>query len=112
MALDYILDLFRGIIVGMRVYPERMKQNMEITRGLLFSQRLMLELIERGVSRDDAYKLMQANSARTWTKTATSENWYAVTRVFVSTSTTLNWTRFSITSTTSGLWMTFSIGSD
>ena len=66
MALDYILDLFRGIIVGMRVYPERMKQNMEITRGLLFSQRLMLELIERGVSRDDAYKLMQANSARTW----------------------------------------------
>ena len=66
MALDYILDLFRGIIVGMRVYPERMKQNMEVTRGLLFSQRLMLELIERGVSRDDAYKLMQANSARTW----------------------------------------------
>ena len=66
MALDYILDLFRGIIEGMRVYPERMKQNMEVTRGLLFSQRLMLELIERGVSRDDAYKLMQANSAGTW----------------------------------------------
>ena len=66
MALDYILDLFRGIVEGMRVYPERMMQNMEVTRGLLFSQRLMLELIERGVSRDDAYKLMQANSARTW----------------------------------------------
>ena len=66
MALDYILDLFRGIIEGMRVYPDRMMQNMEVTRGLLFSQRLMLELIERGVSRDDAYKLMQANSARTW----------------------------------------------
>ena len=66
MALDYILDLFRGIIEGMRVYSDRMMQNMEITRGLLFSQRLMLELIERGVSRDDAYKLMQTNSARTW----------------------------------------------
>ena len=66
MALDYILDLFRGIIEGMRVYPERMMQNLEITRGLLFSQRLMLVLIERGVSRDDAYNLMQANSARTW----------------------------------------------
>ena len=66
MALDYILDLFRGIIEGMRVYPERMMKNMEITRGLLFSQRLMLELIERGVSRDDAYKLMQTNSAHTW----------------------------------------------
>ena len=66
MALDYILDLFRGIIEGMRVYPERMMQNMEITHGLLFSQRLMLTLIEKGVSRDDAYKLMQTNSARTW----------------------------------------------
>ena len=66
MALDYILDLFRGIIEGMRVYPERMMKNMEITRGLLFSQRLMLALIERGVSRDDAYKLMQTNSAHTW----------------------------------------------
>ena len=66
MALDYILDLFRGIIEGMRVYPERMMQNLEITHGLLFSQRLMLALIERGVSRDDAYNLMQANSARTW----------------------------------------------
>ena len=66
MALDYILDLFRGIIEGMRVYPERMMKNMEITRGLLFSQRLMLALIERGVSRDDAYKMMQTNSAHTW----------------------------------------------
>ena len=66
MALDYILDLFRGIIEGMRVYPERMMQNLEITHGLLFSQRLMLTLIEKGVSRDDAYNLMQANSARTW----------------------------------------------
>ena len=66
MGLDYILDLFRGIIEGMRVYPERMMQNLEITHGLLFSQRLMLTLIEKGVSRDDAYNLMQANSARTW----------------------------------------------
>ena len=66
MALDYILDLFRGIVEGMRVYPERMMQNLEITHGLLFSQRLMLTLIEKGVSRDDAYNLMQANSARTW----------------------------------------------
>ena len=66
MALDYMLDLFTGIVVGMRVYPQRMLQNMELTRGLLFSQRLMLTLIERGVSRDDAYKVMQTNSDRTW----------------------------------------------
>ena len=66
MALDYILDLFTGVVAGMRVYPERMLQNIEMTRGLLFSQRLMLTLIEKGVSRDDAYKVMQTNSARTW----------------------------------------------
>ena len=66
MALDYILDLFTGVVAGMRVYPERMIQNIEMTRGLLFSQRLMLTLIEKGVSRDDAYKVMQTNSARTW----------------------------------------------
>ncbi|MCE2456283.1 MAG: adenylosuccinate lyase [Dehalococcoidia bacterium] len=66
MALDYILDLFTGVVAGMRVYPERMIQNIEMTRGLLFSQRLMLTLIEKGVSRDDAYKVMQTNSSRTW----------------------------------------------
>ena len=70
MALDYILDLFTGIVEGMRVYPKRMLQNMELTRGLLFSQRLMLTLIEKGMSRDDAYKAMQSNSARTWDEDA------------------------------------------
>ena len=70
MALDYILDLFTGVLAGMRVYPERMKQNLELTRGLLFSQRLMLTLIEKGMSRDDAYRVMQTNSARTWDEDA------------------------------------------
>ncbi len=66
MALDYILNLFTGVVAGMRVYPLRMRENMELTRGLLFSQRLMLELIEKGMSRDDAYKTMQKNAALTW----------------------------------------------
>ena len=70
MALDYILDLFTGVLVGMRVHPDRMRQNLEQTRGLLFSQRLMLTLIEKGMSRDDAYKIMQTNSARTWDEDA------------------------------------------
>ena len=70
MALDYVLNLFTGVVEGMRVYPKRMKQNIELTRGLLFSQRLMLTLIEKGMSRDDAYKTMQANSARTWDEDA------------------------------------------
>ena len=70
MALDYVLNLFTGVVEGMRVYPKRMKQNIELTRGLLFSQRLMLTLIEKGMSRDDAYKTMQTNSARTWDEDA------------------------------------------
>ena len=70
MALDYILDLFTGVLAGLRVYPRRMMENIELTRGLLFSQRLMLTLIENGVSREDAYKVMQSNSARTWDEDA------------------------------------------
>ena len=62
MALDYILNLFTGIIKGMRVYPQRMKQNMEQTRGLLFSQRVMLSLVEKGLGREDAYKVVQRYS--------------------------------------------------
>ena len=70
MALDYILDLFTGVIRGMRVYPERMKQNMELTHGLMFSQRLMLALVEKGMSRDGAYKIAQNNSSRVWEEEA------------------------------------------
>ena len=66
LALDYTLDLFAGVVRNMKVYPDRMKQNLEITRGLLFSQRVMLALIEKGLSREDAYEILQANSARTW----------------------------------------------
>ena len=66
LALDYSLDLFAGVVRGMKVYPGRMKQNMELTRGLVFSQRVMLALIEKGLSREEAYKLVQANSARAW----------------------------------------------
>ncbi|MCL0028831.1 adenylosuccinate lyase [Dehalococcoidia bacterium] len=66
MALDYSLDLFTGVVLGMRVYPDRMMENLEMTRGLLFSQRVMLALIENGLSREEAYKIVQENSALTW----------------------------------------------
>ena len=66
LALDYTLDLFAGVVRGMKVDPGRMKQNLEMTRGLLFSQRVMLALIEKGMSRDEAYEIVQANSARCW----------------------------------------------
>ena len=64
LALDYTLDLFTRVMHGLVVYPERMKQNMDATRGLLFSQRVMLALIDKGLDREDAYKIAQRNSAR------------------------------------------------
>ena len=66
LALDYSLDLLAGVMKDLRVFPERMKQNMEITRGLLFSQRVMLALVEKGLGREEAYKIVQRNSTRTW----------------------------------------------
>jgi adenylosuccinate lyase len=66
LAVDYILDLFAGVIKGLRVFPERMRQNMELTRGLVFSQRVLLALVEKGLRREDAYGIVQRNSMKTW----------------------------------------------
>ncbi len=66
LALDYILALFNQVMQGLRVYPDRMWQNMESTRGVLFSQRVLLSLVEKGLARDKAYHLVQANAMRSW----------------------------------------------
>ena len=66
LALDYILDLFTGIVNGLKVYPNRMWSNMESTRGLVFSQRLMLALVEKGLAREKAYKLVQEHAMKSW----------------------------------------------
>ena len=66
LALDYILSLFTGVIKGLRVYPERMRDNMELTKGLVFSQRVLLALVERGLSREKAYGIVQRNSMKVW----------------------------------------------
>jgi adenylosuccinate lyase len=54
------------IIKNWRVHPERMKANINLTRGLIFSQRVMLELTKKNISREDAYKLAQRNSLKAW----------------------------------------------
>ena len=66
LALDYILSIFTRIIEGLRVFPERMYANIESSKGLIFSQRTLLELVDKGVSREDAYKIVQSNAARCW----------------------------------------------
>jgi adenylosuccinate lyase len=66
LALDYMLDLCTWIMRGLIVYPDRMRENMEASYGLVFSQRVLLALIDKGMSRQEAYKLVQRISMRSW----------------------------------------------
>ncbi len=66
LALDYMLDLFTFVMRGLRVYPDRMRENLEATRGLIFSQRVLLSLIEKGMTRQQAYALVQRSAMRAW----------------------------------------------
>jgi len=66
LGLDYIMSLMTGIIADMVVHEDRMMQNLESTRGLVFSPRVMLLLVENGVDRDDAYDAVQRSSMRSW----------------------------------------------
>jgi len=66
LALDYIMNLMTGIISDMVVHPDQMMRNLELTRGLVFSPRVMLLLVEKGVERTDAYDAVQRCSMRSW----------------------------------------------
>ncbi len=68
--LDYMLDIFTGVVRGLTVYSENMRRNLELTQGLVFSQRVMLALIDTGLSRQDAYGIVQRNSMRAWKERA------------------------------------------
>ena len=64
--VDYMLQKTANLIETMFVYPERMKANLESSGGLVFSGQLLLDLVEHGVSREDAYRLVQAHAMRAW----------------------------------------------
>jgi len=66
MALDYILDLFTGVVRKMHVYPDRMRKNVDSTRGVLFSQRVLLALIEKGMARESAYGVVHSRAMESW----------------------------------------------
>ena len=66
ILLDYMLHLATGLIDKLLVYPETMLLNLEHTHGLPFSQRVLLALVRKGVTREDAYALVQRNAMRTW----------------------------------------------
>ena len=64
--VDYSLSIFTSVMRGLQVYPQRMKKNIELTKGLIFSQRVMLALIDKGLSRQKAYELVQRNAMKAW----------------------------------------------
>lgn len=65
--LDYVLHRFTGIVETLDVFPDRMKKNMQLTHGLIYSQRFMLALIDKGgMSREAAYDLVQPMTAKAW----------------------------------------------
>ncbi len=76
--LHYMLHIFTNVMDGLEVSKERMLANLNMTGGLVFSQRILLALIDKGVGRQEAYKMVQGNAKKVWGKTflgaATSEN--------------------------------------
>jgi adenylosuccinate lyase len=66
LALDYMLSTFTSIMKGLKVYPENMRRNLELTQGLIFSQRILLALIDKGLNREKAYQIVQRNAMEAW----------------------------------------------
>jgi adenylosuccinate lyase len=66
LALDYMLDRFAWLVEGLRVFPERMRRNLELSHGLFFSQGLLLALVESGLARGEAYRLVQRHAMQAW----------------------------------------------
>jgi adenylosuccinate lyase len=63
--IDYMLSRYAGVLDQLVVYPEQMKKNIELTHGLVFSQRVLTELVNKGLSREEAYDLVQALTKET-----------------------------------------------
>ena len=66
LLVDYMLDRFAWLVEGLVVRVERMRENLDSSHGLYFSQRLLLALVEAGLSRDEAYRLVQRQAMRAW----------------------------------------------
>ena len=66
ITMDYMLYKFTDIMQNLIVYPENMKKNLDKTHGLIFSQRALLALVDKGLSRENAYEMVQRNAMRSW----------------------------------------------
>jgi adenylosuccinate lyase len=66
ILVDYLLDKTARLIESMFVYPERMRENLDLLKGLIFSGQLLLDLVEKGAAREEAYGWVQRNAMRVW----------------------------------------------
>lgn len=66
ILLDYILDKMNFVLTNLKINPDRIQKNIDLTKGLIHSQKILLALIDKGLSRDDAYKLIQAKAMKVW----------------------------------------------
>jgi adenylosuccinate lyase len=66
ILIDYMLAKMTAVVAEMRVFPERMKKNLDATQGLVFSGQLLQDLVEKGMPRDEAYKTVQENAMAAW----------------------------------------------
>jgi adenylosuccinate lyase len=66
IVLDYLLDKTANLVGCLVVYPDRMRENLEMMHGLVYSGQLLLKLVERGVTREDAYRWVQRNAMKAW----------------------------------------------
>jgi adenylosuccinate lyase len=66
ILMDYMLNRFNNIIKNLVVYPDKMKENLDTLKGLIYSQQILLSLAESGVTREDAYKMVQSQAMKVW----------------------------------------------
>jgi adenylosuccinate lyase len=66
IALDYMLDLMVKLISKLIIYPDNMIRNLNLTRGLVFSQAVLLKLVNKGITREEAYRIVQTSAMKVW----------------------------------------------
>lgn len=74
IIVDFMLNRLSGIIEKLLVYPENMLKNINLTHGLIYSQGLLLRLARKGISREQAYKMVQKNAMKVWQEGADFRN--------------------------------------
>jgi adenylosuccinate lyase len=66
ILIDFMLYRLKDLLEGLHIYPENMEKNLWLTRGLIFSEKILLKLVEKGLSREEAYGIVQKNAMRAW----------------------------------------------